>query len=126
MRPARRVFFAIAVLLVVVPLTSPAATEAGQTWAPDSAADPGRLETDGLEDIWIGAGGRAGKWSLKGVIHGFEAETGGRDFGSEVDLSASRKIGEHVSVLFKLARYNADDTSLGDTTKIWFMAGADY
>ncbi len=91
-------------------------------WADQFLATP----DDGLQDLWLGLGATAGAWSLEGVFHDFSAESGSRDFGTEIDFSAGRKLGDRYSLLLKLARFRADNPAFRDTTKIWVMGSADY
>lgn len=79
----------------------------------------------GIEDFYLKAGVKLGAWGLKAMWHNFEAETGGADLGSELDLVASYKINKHVSALLKYATYDAD-THASDTDKLWFMLTAKF
>jgi hypothetical protein len=42
------------------------------------------------------------------VYHDFSAETGGIDYGGELDVSVGRKLGGRYGVLFKGAFFSAD------------------
>ena len=63
---------------------------------------------------------------VAGRFHDFSADTGGGDYGSELDLSAGRKLGDRYNLLLKLAMFDADDASYVDTTKIWVMLTAGF
>ena len=80
---------------------------------------------DGLEDFAIEGNAKFlnGSWRL--IYHNFTANTGGADYGSEIDLSASWKIGKHYTALVKMAFYDAD-TFAWDTNKIWVQFTADF
>lgn len=81
----------------------------------------------GLDDRYATVKWAAGKWNLTGIWHDFAAETGGGDFGTEIDLSAARKLGERYSLLLKAAFFSADTaSSLPDTDKFWLMLTATY
>jgi hypothetical protein len=92
-------------------------------WADKFLATPNA----GLVDRYATVKYAAGKWSLTGVLHDFTAETGSGDFGSEIDVSAGRKLNEHYGVLLKAAFFSADAAStLTDTDKFWLMLTASY
>ncbi|MGI9236970.1 MAG: alginate export family protein [Woeseiaceae bacterium] len=80
----------------------------------------------GLEDLYLKAAYKLKPWSFQLVYHDFSAETGGGDYGSEIDLSAGRGFGERYKLLFKLAAFNADSTAYTDTTKAWLMLSAGF
>ena len=81
----------------------------------------------GLEDLYASAGFAAGQWNLSGVLHDFSAQSGSGDFGSEIDVSAQRKLGAHYGLLFKAAFFSAaTSSSLTDTDKFWVMLTASY
>ena len=60
------------------------------------------------------------------IFHDFSAETGGEDYGTEINFSASRPLGEGYSLLLKFADFNADNAAFQDTTKFWVMVTARY
>jgi hypothetical protein len=81
----------------------------------------------GLDDRYATVKYGVGKWNLTGVLHDFTADTGGADFGSELDLSAARKLSERCGLLLKAAFFSADsDSSLPDVDKFWVMLTASY
>ncbi|MBT8061510.1 MAG: alginate export family protein [Xanthomonadales bacterium] len=80
----------------------------------------------GLEDGFIGLRGEAGKWSWNALYHDFSAQSGGVAFGTEIDASLSRKLGEHYGLLLKAARFDSDNPSFGDTTKLWVQLTASF
>lgn len=91
-------------------------------WADQFLATP----NDGLEDWYVGVAKTLNPWSLAGTWHRFGSEVGGRDYGSEVDFSATRKFGNRYAVLVKLALFDADDSAFDDTSKLWLMLSAEY
>jgi hypothetical protein len=92
-------------------------------WADKFLATPDA----GLDDRYATVKIAAGKWNLTGVLHDFSAEAGNGDFGSELDLSAARKLGNHYALLLKAAFFSADsNSSLTDTDKFWLMLTASY
>ncbi|MDH4125362.1 MAG: alginate export family protein [Gammaproteobacteria bacterium] len=81
----------------------------------------------GLEDSYAVVKYAHGKWNLDAVMHDFAAKTGGSDYGSELDVSAARKLGERYGLLLKAAFFSADAaSSLTDTDKFWVMLTASY
>ena len=101
---------------------TPLATlHAFQGWADKFLATPDA----GIEDWFATVRYNAGKWNLTAVYHDFSAESGSQDWGTELDLSAGRKLGDRYGVLFKAALYDADEHQT-DTTKFWIMLTAAY
>ncbi len=103
-------------------ITPLATLHAFQGWADMFLVTPG----DGIDDIFVTAKYKAGKWDLTGVYHDFSAETGGGDFGKEFDLSAGTQISKNYGILFKGAFFSSDSTSYVDTNKFWIMFTANY
>lgn len=64
---------------------------------------------------------------LKVVYHKFDADSGSADFGQEVDLVASRKLGKYWTALAKYSHYDARDASPpaqmapADVDKFWLQ-----
>lgn len=79
----------------------------------------------GLEDRYVGAGGKAGRGRLDGRLawalawHDYRADTGGR-YGREWNASLGFPLPAGLSGLVKLADYQADGFSR-DTTKLWLQ-----
>lgn len=81
----------------------------------------------GIKDTYIVAKAPLGKWKLTAVFHDFAAETGSGNYGSEIDLSAGRKLGDRYGLLIKGAFFSADTASAyTDTNKFWLMLTASY
>ena len=91
-------------------------------WADQFLTTP----ASGLQDAYAKFGFRPGKWNLQFVYHDYSAESGSGSFGSEIDLSAARKIGDEYAVLIKAASFIADDAPFVDTTKFWLMFTASH
>lgn len=101
---------------------TPLATlHAFQGWADKFTTTP----DNGIEDLYVAVTGKALGADLMLVIHDFSAETGGGDWGTELDLSANWAISKHYAVLLKGATYDADDFST-DANKYWVMLTAAF
>ncbi|HAD09739.1 MAG TPA: hypothetical protein DCF62_09675 [Porticoccaceae bacterium] len=79
----------------------------------------------GIEDTYLKVATKIGPVKLIAFYHDFEAETGGMDYGDEIDFIAAYKINANYSVLFKYAAYDADDFAT-DTDKAWLMVSASF
>ena len=102
---------------------TPLATlHAFQGWADKFLTTP----AGGIEDLFATVKYKAGKWNLTAVYHDFSAETGGGDYGSEIDLAAGTKLSEHYGLLLKGAFFSGDSASFPDTNKFWIMFTANY
>ncbi len=102
---------------------TPLATlHAFQGWADQFLTTP----DGGIEDLFATVNYRVGPWSFTGVYHDFSAETGGGDYGTEIDASVGRGLGKNYSVLFKGAFFSGDTASFPDTNKFWIMFTANY
>ena len=73
-------------------------------WADQFLTTP----TGGIDDLYVTVKYAFGPWNLTGVYHDFSAETGGIDYGGELDVSVGRKLGGRYGVLFKGAFFSAD------------------
>jgi hypothetical protein len=91
-------------------------------WADKFLNTPGA----GLDDVFIGAKGKLGKWSWNMLFHDFSAQSGSADYGTEFDASITRKFAQNYGVLFKLASFDSDSIAYGDTTKFWVQLSADF
>jgi alginate export protein len=73
----------------------------------------------GLEDTYVSIGGNWRGTNLLAVWHDFGSDAGSVDYGTELDLRATRKLSNGIVCGLKYADYSAD--SFGeDTTKGWF------
>jgi len=101
---------------------TPLATlHAFQGWADKFLATP----AEGVQDVFATVKYKAGPWALTGVYHDFSAESGSADWGSEIDFSAARPLGDRYRLLLKTALYDADLHS-ADTWKLWIMFSGQY
>ena len=80
-------------------------------WADKFLATPDA----GLNDAFIGAKGKLGKWSWNVLYHDFQAQSGSEKFGTEFDGLIKRKFKDNYSVLFKAASFSTDSPSYGDS-----------
>lgn len=104
---------------------TPLATlHAFQGWADQFLATPG----SGVDDRYVTVKYKAASWNLQAVYHDFSSEAGSGDFGTELDIAASRKLGDRYGLLLKAAFFDADAaaTSFVDTNKFWIMLTANY
>jgi len=88
---------------------------------------------NGLQDNYASASYRFGPESpepLEGVsvtvaYHDFQADEGSMDYGTEWDAVVNVPLGEHFSLSFKAADYDADSWKV-DTQKFWIVFTARY
>ena len=101
---------------------TPLATlHAFQGWADKFLGTPDQ----GINDLFATVKFKAGKWNLTGVYHDFTAESGSADWGTEIDMSAGRSLGDRYGLLLKAAFYDADQWAT-DTNKFWVMLTGSY
>lgn len=79
----------------------------------------------GLRDMYVMASGSIAGVKLTAVYHDFQADRGGADFGTELDLLAAKKFGKHYTAGIKYASYEADTFSV-DTDKFWLWGGISF
>jgi len=65
-----------------------------------------------------------GQIPLRAVYHKFDSDAGSADYGSEIDLVASKKLGKHWMAMVKYAYYMGEDAVSGlpastDVQKFW-------
>ncbi|ALP53796.1 hypothetical protein Tel_12005 [Candidatus Tenderia electrophaga] len=89
-------------------------------WADKFLATP----VNGLVDTYVSVSGKLSGVKLMGVYHDFSADTGGGDYGTELDLLAAKTFGNYT-VLAKYAAYSADSFAT-DTDKMWLMGQATF
>lgn len=83
-------------------------------WADRFNATP----VNGLDDRYIGIGGKIGKAVWAASYHDFRADHGNQAYGREFDASIGYPFNKHVSGLLKLADYRSDDFA-SDVRKLW-------
>lgn len=102
---------------------TPLATlHAFQGWADQFLTTP----DGGVDDLFATVNYKMGPWNFTGVYHDFSAETGGGDYGTEIDASVGRGLGKNYSVLLKGAFFSGDSAGYPDTNKFWIMFTANY
>jgi len=74
--------------------------------------------TTGLEDVSLSVTAVLGKFKLLGIYHDFSADTGGGDWGSEIDAAVIYTAPWKQQFAIKYADYSATDHAV-DTTKLW-------
>jgi hypothetical protein len=88
--------------------------------------DPAAMP-NGLVDTYISASGKLADYRLTSVFHDFSADEGSSDYGSEIDLQASRKFGKHYSAGVKYAAYSDDGfNAAGDVDKLWVWGSMSF
>ncbi len=92
-----------------------------QGWADKFLTTP----SAGIEDLYVGANVKFAGWNGQAMWHEYSAEAGGGDYGSELDLSVSRKFADRYELLVKYADYSADQL-FTDTTKFWLQLSASF
>ncbi len=92
-------------------------------WADQFLSTP----ASGLEDIYLSVGGELLGVSLLAVYHDYSANSGGGDFGKEINLQASKKFNKHYALTAKYASYSAgDQAGKVDTDKLWLMGQVSF
>ncbi len=95
--------------------TTPLATlHAWNGWADMFLKTP----ANGLEDLYLTLAYRTGPWKATAIYHDFSANTGGADYGTELDLVASWTSSWKQVFALKAAMYDADEYAR-DVTKFW-------
>ncbi len=95
-------------------------------WADQFLVTPG----SGLQDAYLQGTAKVfgGKFSL--VYHDFSAQTGGADYGQELDLKANWSFLKHYSILVGFALFDVDSNSPialhSDISKAWLMLTAAF
>jgi hypothetical protein len=74
--------------------------------------------TDGLQDLSFSVTAVLGRFKLTGVYHDFSADTGGGNWGTELDAEVVYTAPWKQKFALKFADYSADDFAT-DTTKVW-------
>lgn len=92
-----------------------------QGWADKFLTTP----SAGIRDYYLGANASFAGFNAQLAWHDFSAEAVSRDYGTEWDLSVSRKFAKHYDVLLKYASYSADEL-LTDTDKFWVQFVATF
>ncbi|MEK7323472.1 MAG: alginate export family protein [Pseudomonadota bacterium] len=76
----------------------------------------------GLEDTYLSVGGALLGVDLLVVYHDYAANSGGGDYGTELNFQAAKKFAKLYTVTAKYASYSAGDLAgKVDTDKVWLM-----
>lgn len=106
---------------------TPLATlHAFQGWADQFLGTAASSPAAGVEDVYLSARYTFQKWKFQAVYHDFSAAAGTANWGSEIDLAASRSLGDRYSLLLKGAFFSADDAAFRDVTKLWVQLVANF
>lgn len=73
---------------------------------------------DGLVDLHLALTGKARGAAWRLVYHDFSADSGGSDYGTEIDAQVVRPINDWITLGVKAAFYDADDFS-EDVNRFW-------
>jgi hypothetical protein len=73
---------------------------------------------EGLEDLYLTVSGELAGVQGAVTYHKFDSDSGDFDFGDELDLVLTYPLGQHMSLGFKYADYQAEDGAYGDTRKL--------
>lgn len=103
-----------------------ATLHAFQGWADRFLATP----ATGIEDIYGLVSAKFAGITFLAIYHDFSSEDGAVDYGTEIDLRATRKFGKYLSAGAKFSHYNAANPGAGgvnnDVDKLWLWLGFNY
>ena len=71
----------------------------------------------GLEDLYLTLTTDLGPAAARASYHDFRSDSGGVDYGTELDIDLSLPVDEHLTLGLKFARFEADE-AFADTTKV--------
>ncbi len=91
-----------------------------QGWADQFLTTP----RQGIKDTYVSAGGKIAKATLYAELHRFKSDTGGINFGDELDFSVAYPFTKQLSGKVEYAKFREKDVLAGaarkpDLTKIW-------
>ncbi|MEH6528395.1 MAG: alginate export family protein [Porticoccus sp.] len=82
---------------------------------------------DGIEDTYASVFTKIMGAKVGVIYHDFEADEGSNDYGDEIDFVVAKQVHKNVHLLFKYAKYDADDyvsmtdARRTDVDKIWLQ-----
>ncbi len=79
----------------------------------------------GIEDLYVTVGAQLLRGRFSVAYHDFSAETGGKDYGDELDVSGAWTLAERYELFVGVAHYDASGFST-DTDKVWVMLSAGF
>ncbi len=96
-------------------------------WADQFLATP----VNGLRDLYGSLATEIEGVKLLGVYHAFTDDTGGKDYGQELNFQVTKEFAKHYTLLAKYAYYDAAPGSIGttygfDAQKFWFGANVSF
>lgn len=102
--------------------STPLATlHAFQGWADVFVNTP----PDGIRDLYVGASYNTRPWpaaqpvALTLMAHSFTDDSGGADFGNELNVSARFTLNSHMALELAAASFDGSDPRFADRTKAW-------
>ncbi len=102
--------------------TTPLATlHAWNGWADMFLSTPANAVDEywGLEDMFVSVGWKKNAWNLLAVWHDFSADTGGIDYGTELDLLCAWTAPWKQVFALKYASFSHDGDYSRDVDKLW-------
>lgn len=93
-----------------------------QGWADQFLTTP----PQGIDDLYATVALDVANWTLTAVYHDFSPEAGSGDYGTELDMSATRKMSDHLQLLIKGAFFDGGVPAYPDTDKFWIVLTASY
>ena len=67
-----------------------------------------------------------GNIPLKVLYHDFSSNEGNSDYGNEINLVATKKLGQHFTLLAKGAVYQEGDDGRAGRTRYWLQGAFDF
>ncbi len=80
---------------------------------------------DGLRDLYGIVSANVAGVKVDLIYHGFQADTGGNDYGTEFDTMLTKKFGKYYTLQAAYANYSADEYKT-DTEKFWLQITMAY
>ena len=72
----------------------------------------------GLQDLFLSVAAKLGRFRLEAIYHDFSADTGGGEWGTELDAGVIYTAPWKQQFAIKYANYDAKDFAT-DTAKLW-------
>ncbi|MDR7121316.1 alginate export family protein [Rheinheimera soli] len=79
----------------------------------------------GIRDLYVKLGTKVGKMAWTAIWHDLSADTGGLDYGTELDLIAAYPLADQIGLMVKYAHYSSDSFAT-DTSKFWTMVTVSF